>query len=525
MSAQDIAKGMPYVVESLCPVCRRLVGAEVYEDGGKVWMRKACADHGKFRDLLSSDVEFFLHLRRTHRDSPVPIEGAGHPEGADCPTACGLCERHISSPVMVNIDLTNRCNLNCPICFANSNAAGRVCELSLDQLDRILEKIVSIRPQPPSCVQFAGGEPTVHKDFLEAVRRAKSMGVGYVQVASNGLRFAQSFEFCQAASDAGLGQVYLQFDGVTDEVYLKIRGRPLMETKLRAIENIAKANMRTALVPTLAKGLNDDQVGEIARFAVRNVDAVSGISWQPVAITGRIDEDRRLEMRYTTADLARDLEQQCGFPLMHRDWYPFSVVQPFIRVMEAATKQRFPHYSCHPNCGCATYLVVDKQTATVIPFPMFLDIEEMMESVDRVAARVEKHPWTTRLSVMQAMRSLKRHFHAERTPKSWGFQEFLAFVKSLLEIDEEQADKAAYMAQVREGRFGMLLMASMHFQDAYNFELPRVQRCVILYAAPDGGLYPFCTWNSGPCHRNRVEEQFGVPLAQRRHEDAVVPRT
>ncbi len=515
----DIQCSLPYAARSLCPVCRSVIDARVYEEQGKVFMGKSCPDHGPFRELLSSDAEFFLRLRRAHRDSAVPIQEPAGREGFDCPMACGLCPQHLSSPVMVNIDLTNRCNLRCPICFANAAVTGRVCELRWEQIARLLESVASIRPQPPSCVQFAGGEPTIHPDFIEAVRRAKSLGIAYVEVASNGLRFAQSFEFCQAASEAGLSQVYLQFDGVTDEVYRKTRGRPLFEIKQRAIENIARANMRTVLVPTLVRGLNDHQVGDIVRFAIDHLDAVSAISWQPVAITGRIDETRRMEMRYTTADLARDIQEQSGVAQMHRDWYPFSAVQPFIRLMEAATKQRYPHYSCHPNCGCATYLIVDRQTGKASPLPQFVDVQKTMDEMDRIAARIERHPWTTRFSVMQAMRLLRRHFHADLAPPGWGFEEFLKFVESFLQINEEQADKAAYMAELRRQRFSTLLMASMHFQDAYNFELDRVQRCVVLYAAPDGGLYPFCTWNSGPCHRLRVEEDLAAESRRHGFED------
>jgi len=204
---------------------------------------------------------------------------------------------------------------------------------------------------------------------------------------------------------------------------------------------------------------------------------------------------------------------------MHRDWYPFSAVQPFIRLMEAATKQRYPHYSCHPNCGCATYLIVDRQTGKASPLPQFVDVQKTMDEMDRIAARIERHPWTTRFSVMQAMRLLRRHFHADLAPPGWGFEEFLKFVESFLQINEEQADKAAYMAELRRQRFSTLLMASMHFQDAYNFELDRVQRCVVLYAAPDGGLYPFCTWNSGPCHRLRVEEDLAAESRRHGFED------
>jgi len=507
---QSFPDTLPYTARSICPACGIVIDAEVYEADGKVWMRKTCAEHGEFRDILSGDAQFFVNLRRAHRDAPVPVENpAGHPE-RECPEACGLCFRHVSSPAMVNIDLTNRCNLSCPICFANSNVVGRVCELTLEQIDRILETVMSIRPQPPSCVQFAGGEPTVHRDFIEAVRRARAAGVSYIEVASNGLRFARSFEFCQAASEAGLNQVYLQFDGVSDDIYLRSRGRPLLETKIQAIENIRRTNMRTVLVPTLVRGLNDHQIGDIVRFAIQRVDAISAISWQPVAITGRIDEGRRLEMRYTTADLARDIEQQSGIARMHGDWYPFSAVQPFIRLMEATTKQRYPHYSCHPNCGCATYVVVDKHQKTAKALPQFLDIDEIMNRVDQLASRTERYPWATRLWVMQAMRSLRQHFHEDRAPAGWDFDHFLAFIQSFFEMGTDQSNRASYMARLREQRHGTLLMAAMHFQDAYNYELARVQRCVVLYGAPDGGLYPFCTWNSGPCHRVRIEEQYAV---------------
>lgn len=141
-----------------------------------------------------------------------------------------------------------------------------------------------------------------------------------------------------------------------------------------------------------------------------------------------------------------------------------------------------------------------------------------LDKMERLADRVERHPWTTRLSVMQAMRPLKKHFHDEWAPEGWWFEDFLAFARSFFEIGQEQADKAGHMAHLRERPTSILLMASMHFQDAYNYELARVQRCVVLYAASDGGLYPFCTWNSGPCHRFRIEQELAVASHSGRDE-------
>lgn len=516
---------LPCSTTSLCPECRQRIEGQLYEKDGQVFLSKTCRLHGTFNELISSDAEFFKKLRRTHYEQPSGVDNPHCENKSGCPYSCGLCEQHLSTPAMVNVDLTNRCNLNCPICFANSNATGRVCEYTLEQLDVVLEKARNIRPHPASCLQYAGGEPTIYKHFVEAVRRAKRHGFGQIQVATNGLRFAQSPEFAQAASDAGLDQVYLQFDGLSDDIYEQCRGRALLDIKYRAIENIKKANIRVVLVPTLVKGLNDHQVGDITRFAMDNIDAVSAISWQPVAITGRIDESKRRQMRYTTADLARGLQEQTGFLDMYRDWYPFSIVMPFVRLLEATTNQPHMRVSCHPHCGCATYMVVDKQKKTALPLPAFIDIEPAMETLNKIATRIEKHSWTKKLSVLQAMNSLKKHFHSDRAPQGWGFDDFREFVKGLIYFDAEHSDKASYMQKLQSQRFGTLLMASMHFQDSYNYELDRVRHCVILYAGQDGRFYPFCTWNSGPCHRYKVEKAFSRPVNAQRRVQAVSKST
>lgn len=503
---------LPAAIRSLCPICQAIVDAELYEDDGHVMMKKSCTQHGNFTELISSDVEFFLKICRTHYEQPDKIENPHSVNTSHCPEACGLCEQHVSRPAMVNIDLTNRCNMNCPICFANSNATGSVCELTLQQVKKMLDAAANIRPRGPACLQFVGGEPTIHPDFIECVRQAKTRGFSHVQVATNGLKFAQSLEFCQAASDAGLDQLYLQFDGLSDEVYMKIRGRALVETKQKAIDNIRKANIRVVLVPTIVKGLNDDQVGNIARYAVDNVDTISAISWQPVAITGRIDESERLSMRYTMADLARDLEQQCGFPVMQRDWYPYSIVTPFLRLMTAMKGTPQISVSCHPHCGAATYMVVDRQTKEITPLPAFIDIAPAMADLDKMAARIEKFPWLKSITVASAMKAMKKHFHQQRAPKDWGFDRFLEFVQSFVDFEQQHTNKAAYHEYLNEQRFCTLLFASMHFQDVYNYEIQRSKHCIVLYAAPNGRFYPFCTWNSGPCHRYPIEERFAKPL-------------
>ena len=133
-----------------------------------------------------------------------------------------------------------------------------------------------------------------------------------------------------------------------------------------------------------------------------------------------------------------------------------------------------------------------------------------METLDRIARRIDKHNWMKELSILQAIRSLKKHFHQDKAPDGWGFEEFIEFIKSFVDFSEQHSDIAAYTSNLQQKRFGTLLMASMHFQDVYNYEISRSKHCVILYAAPNGRFYPFCTWNSGPCHRYEVEREFAT---------------
>jgi uncharacterized radical SAM superfamily Fe-S cluster-containing enzyme len=212
---------------------------------------------------------------------------------------------------------------------------------------------------------------------------------------------------------------------------------------------------------------------------------------------------------------------------MHRDWYPFSVVAPFVRLMEAVKDEPQLRVSCHPHCGCATYLIVDKQSNKATPLPAFVDIEPTMHMLDRVATRIENHPWLKSISVLRAMKSVKKYFHEDLAPEGWGFDHFLEFIRYFVEFNDITQDKERYFSHLKSERFGVLLLASMHFQDSYNYELDRSRRCVILYAAPNGRLYPFCTWNSGPCHRYAVERAFAKPIrkiAEVRAESAAINR-
>ena len=194
----------------------------------------------------------------------------------------------ITSPgtLLGNIDITNRCNLSCPICFADAGDGQE--EPTLDQVRAMMENLRSERPVPCPAVQLSGGEPALREDLPQIVELARELGFAQIQVATNGLKLASSPEFCQALVQSGLSTVYLQFDGVTPEPYIAMRGLDLLSVKEKAIENLRTAGQNSiVLVPTLAKGVNDDQVGDIVRFASNNLDIVKGINFQPGLLHGK----------------------------------------------------------------------------------------------------------------------------------------------------------------------------------------------------------------------------------------------
>src|SRR6266849_6021568 len=164
------------------------------------------------------------------------------------------------------------------------------------------------RPIPVAAIQFAGGEPTIYPQFPEIVKAAKDMGFPQVQVATNGIRLATEDGFLDKVAEAGLNTIYLQFDGLREENYIKARGRPLLDIKLKVIERVrARKNKNVptptiCFVPTMVNSFNDDQAGEILNYASKNRDVVKGVNFQPVSLTGRIPEEDRRKLRYTLSD-------------------------------------------------------------------------------------------------------------------------------------------------------------------------------------------------------------------------------
>ena len=216
---------------SLCPTCLKRVDAEVYEKDGKVFIKKTCSEHGEFVNTYWGESEFYNHVE-DFKPLLKPVDNPQVNKSEGCPSNCGICEQHKTSTVLGLIDVTNRCNLRCPICFANAAASRALYEPTFDEIVQMLKNLRNLEPRGCPAIQFAGGEPTVRKDLPELIKKAKELGFSHTQVATNGIRLAKKEGYAQELKDAGLNTIYLQFDGMTEEPYFQARNKNLLPIKI-----------------------------------------------------------------------------------------------------------------------------------------------------------------------------------------------------------------------------------------------------------------------------------------------------
>jgi tetraether lipid synthase len=490
------SRKLPRTVQTLCPECCALIVGRYFVEGGAVMIEKTCPEHGYFRDYINRDVRLFYKAAHWSFEEQQGLLNPHTTAETSCPADCGLCGRHQSNACLANVDLTNRCNLKCPICFANAQASGYVYEPDFEQVTAMLQALRDMRPTPATAVQFSGGEPTVHPRFHDIIAQAKKMGFSNIQIATNGLKMAD-YDFASKARDAGLHTLYLQFDGIGPEIYLKIRNRDIWEYKLKAMENCRRLNMKICLVPTIIRTVNDDQVGPIFDFAVENVDVVSAISYQPVCFTGRIEPEKRLQQRYTLGDLAHDLAKATG-AVAERDFYPLSIVMPLSQFLESLTGDPKIKPSCHTECAFGTYFLISPEKKAY-PFPQVIDVEAMFTGMNRLARKFAPRAGHINfLDKWRIFRLFKSAFRRGQAPPGLDVKKFLASLEGMVNKDKGRGEAGT-------SNYRTLMAAGMHFQDRYNYDVERVKRCVIPYSTP-AGIFPFCAYNSGPTYRELVEK-------------------
>ncbi len=486
--------------KSLCPECHAVIDASIFEESGKIMIEKTCSKHGFFKDIYWSDSKQFKRFNRYWHDG----EGVKNPNistDGNCPNSCGLCSSHKTTTILANIDVTNRCNQTCPVCFANASSSGYLYEPSIEQIRAMMQMLRNEKPVPCPAVQFAGGEPTMREDIVQIIKMAREFNFTQIQMATNGIKLAKSLKLCQDLCAAGLNTIYLQFDGVREEAYKITRGYNALPLKIKTIENCRTAGLTSiSLVPTLAKGVNDDQVGDIIRFAVNNMDTIKGINFQPISFTGRINKEERMERRITIPYLFDLIQEQTGGTITADDFYPVPFVVPISHFVNAEEGVPNIEFTVHPHCGTGTYIYIEN--GKMIPITRFIDVEGLLEHIDELAS--DNNKWIgkslgkiKRIGTLISV--LPQYIDTGKAPKSVDVK------KLFIDVLKDGTGDA-----VKEFHRHTLFIGAMHFMDLYNMDLERIQRCGVHYATPDGRIIPFCTYNT--IHRAGVERKFAVPL-------------
>ncbi|WP_290623342.1 MULTISPECIES: tetraether lipid synthase Tes, partial [unclassified Archaeoglobus] len=343
---------------------------------------------------------------------------------------------------------------------------------------------------------LTGGEPTLRDDLVEIIRMIKEEGYDHIQLNTNGVRLAEEEDFALKVRVAGVNTVYLSFDGVDE------RTNPKNHHEVpKVLENCRRAQLGIVLVPTVIKSVNDHQLGDIVRFAADNIDIIRGVNFQPVSLVGSMPKREREQFRITIPDCIKAIEEQTGGEIGREDFYPVPSVTPISRFIEALTGNPQYELTTHFACGMATY--VFKDNGRLIPITRFVDVEGLFEFLNEKAEEITN----SRMKTVKALKNvvdLRKFIDSSKAPRGFNVSKILFDV--LVKHDYTTL-----------GQFHLksLFIGMMHFQDLYNYDISRVERCEIHYGSPDGRIIPFCSFNVIPeKYRDAIHEKYGIPIEE-----------
>ncbi len=435
------------ITRSVCPECLAIVEAQIMIRDGRVVMQKECPAHGKFEALLSSDAGMYLDSLPYNKPGQAPLEFSTQVKDG-CPQDCGLCPDHRQHTCSALIEINSHCNLECPVCFADSQPGF---SLSLAQVKRMLDRFVALEGKP-EVVQFSGGEPTLHPDLIPMIRAANQRGIRMVMLNTNGIRIAQDDAFLARLANVR-PTVYLQFDGFSSRCHEMLRGKNLLSIKLEALDRLNQAKLDVVLVPTIDKNINHDQIGEIVKFGLKH-PAVHGIAFQPVTHGGRHPASDPLE-RETIPDVIHAIAEQTGRLLVEKDFIPVPC--------------------CHPTCRSATYIYLDGDEMT--PLPRVVEVDKYLNYV------VNRTLPEIRPEILKALEGL---WSAASVPGA----------ASTLRRFRAACCELPFLGQAAYLKRHVFTIVIQDFADAYTMDLNVLHKCCVGELIPDGRMIPFCAYNS-----------------------------
>jgi uncharacterized radical SAM superfamily Fe-S cluster-containing enzyme len=480
--------------ESICPICFnegkiQKIEASIVEDNEKVWIIRACQNHGSFKDIYFGDVKLYQRWMK--------FKVTGKPV-LDIRTNLfndpQLYPEHFSPTVLTNLVVTNRNNLKNNQNYSNENLPDYVYEPSLDQLRDLMRQTRAEKPVGSKAIQIVGGEPTIRDDLVDIIRIAKETGFSHIQIRTNGLKLADSIEYCQLLKNEKVNTIYLTFEGVTKKT------NPLIESNKMVIENCKKVNLNIVLVPQLIRGKNLHETGKIVRFAFENTDIVQGVHFEPLFFT-----DKRIDM----SDIERDhqcvdyvniielIEQEYPGLISRDDFYPFSFIFPISQFVKIVTQDPQIEPTIHPGCGGSAFIL--KVDGRPLPITRFIDVEAYMKFLTEQAKK--KGPLRKLRIASAFMKYIDAYIDFKKAPPEFDLKQIL---KDATVLGSEYA--------LRWFHGKTLFVGFMGYQTVWNLDIDQLKRCVIHYSTFEG-IVPFCSYHALN-YGEKIIKKYAIPAQE-----------
>ncbi len=474
-------KQRPYLfydtTSSVCSTCLYPVEAKILFKDDKVYMDKWCPVHGMERVLISDDANYYRLGREVFVKQPEMPNTFNTVMAYGCPYDCGLCPDHMQHSCLSIVEINDHCNLNCPICYAESGT-HRPEHRSLDEVCRMLDTVVA-NEGAPDVVQISGGEPTTHPQFFAILDEARKRPIKHLMINTNGVRIAQDAEFVQRLASYGPQrlEVYLQFDSLRAAALKELRGADLTRVRQQALERLNAAGISTTLVVTVKCGLNDDELGDIIRYALTQA-CVRGVTFQPIQAAGRID-GFAAQHRLTVSEIRRGIAAQSGL-------FTLDDIVPV---------------PCNPDTLAMAYAI--KTGQDVVPLTRHLSPQALVEGAANTIVFEQD---------ARARDMVFKLFATNHSPESQA--------SCLSELMCCLPQVASPQGMGYQNVFRILIV---QFMDATNLDIRALKKSCIHFATPEGQMVPFEAYNL--FYRNgkkatldAIRHQLGQQHAARKHQ-------
>ncbi len=433
---------------SLCEVCLKLVPAKIIFQGKNVYYHKRCATHGEQKTLISTDIAYFKKCKEYFKEPDLPyVHQTETLRG--CPYDCGLCPDHEQHTCLALVEINQKCNLSCPVCFADSSPQ-KSRELDLPTFERMLDTLVKSEGEP-DLLQISGGEPTIHPQILEFIAAAKRRPIRHIMLNTNGLRIAQDEAFVKELSQFRPGfEVYLQFDSLKEEALKTIRGANLLDVREQALQNLEKYAISTTLVVVVKKGVNDQELGNLIHHALK-YKCVRGVTFQPIQDAGRNVDFTVDQSRLVLSEIRQNILDQCDL------FSPDDIIP----------------LPCNPETIAIGYGIRDGEK--VLPATSFFSDEEFLKSGPNTVT-YESHP-----ALKEKVFNLLSLATAEQNGEG-KLKDLLCCLPQFECPTDLDYDR-------------IFRVVIMQFLDKHNFCLAQVKRSCVHFVTEAGKIIPFETYN------------------------------